>query len=465
MLQAGKTLIPAFTQAMTEMVKSGALKEMTQGLVYLVQGLAGFVVALGPGMKASAQIFERICLVIKGAMVGVGVVVSFIANALEFNFPAAVGRMRRDVVSSFDALRHDVSSIWDTLWNNTLGRLQRGVADDQRIVANFRHAVAGTFDNLRHDIAAVWDTIWNNTVTRVQNGVGDVVRWFKGLPGKAVGALFGLGHSLAAFASAAIGQMWTGFKGAFSAVIHWFQGLPRMILHALGVHSPPGWAIGAGKWIMKGLHIGLGHGLGQLTSFTTSIGAQVAASLSGALGGRMGDSGARTHSAAVAQAYARSLLSQYGWSGSQMSSLIPLWNQESGWNAYAVNPSSGAYGIPQSLGHGHPYNLGDYKNQIIWGLNYIRGRYGSPAAAERHELAYNWYDKGGWLMPGLTLAMNKTGKPERILPPGHSSATHVVLEFRSAPGDRHAQYLMSEIQKLVTVNGGGDVQATFGQKA
>jgi hypothetical protein len=294
-----------------------------------------------------------------------------------------------------------------------------------------------------------------------------VVGWFAGLPRRAVGALFGLGHSLAAFASAAMGQMWTGFKNTFSAVIHWFQGLPRMILHALGVHSPPGWAVSAGKWIMKGLHIGLGHGLGQLTSFTTSIGAQVAASLSGALGGSMGDSGARTHSAAVAQAYARSLLSQYGWPASQMSSLIPLWNQESGWNAWAVNPSSGAYGIPQSLGHGHPYNLGDYKNQIIWGLNYIRGRYGSPAAAERHELSAGWYDKGGWLMPGLTLAVNKTGRPERVLPPGGSgSGQRVVLEVRARHGATNLERALVEIiQKFVIVSGGGDVQSALGQKA
>jgi len=97
-----------------------------------------------------------------------------------------------------------------------------------------------------------------------------------------------------------------------------------------------------------------------------------------------------------------------------MGSLIPLWNRESGWNDNAVNPSSGAYGIPQSLGHGHPYNLGDYKNQVIWGLNYIDGRYGSPAAAEAHELQFGWYDQGGHLPPGLSLAYNGTGKPEPV---------------------------------------------------
>ena len=115
--------------------------------------------------------------------------------------------------------------------------------------------------------------------------------------------------------------------------------------------------------------------------------------------GPVGSSPARTGSVAVEQRYAASLMSQYGWGQNQMPPLISLWNQESGWNPYAVNASSGAYGIPQSLGHGHPYNLGDYQNQIIWGLNYIKGRYGSPSAAWAHEVANNWYAEGG-LIPG-----------------------------------------------------------------
>jgi hypothetical protein len=199
-----------------------------------------------------------------------------------------------------------------------------------------------------------------------------------------------------------------------------------MILHALGIHSPPDWAISAGKHIMAGLHIGLGHGLGQLTSFTTSIGAQVAAGLSGGLGGVAPATG----SALTAQRYASSLLSMYGWSQNQMSSLIPLWNQESGWNAYAVNPSSGAYGIPQSLGHGHPYALGDYKNQVIWGLNYIRQRYGSPAGAEAHERAFNWYGDGlsGGIFSRPTLIGVGERGPERVdvTPVGRAAGSTVI---------------------------------------
>lgn len=78
--------------------------------------------------------------------------------------------------------------------------------------------------------------------------------------------------------------------------------------------------------------------------------------------------------------------------------LQKLWTQESGWNANSVNPSSGAYGIPQSLGHGHPFNLGDARAQIAWGLKYIKERYKTVGAAWAHEVGSNWYEAGGKIM-------------------------------------------------------------------
>lgn len=73
-----------------------------------------------------------------------------------------------------------------------------------------------------------------------------------------------------------------------------------------------------------------------------------------------------------------------------------LWNRESGWNKYATNPYSGAYGIPQALPASKMATAGrNWKNssriQIRWGLRYIRGVYGGPCAAWRHEVGYGWY--------------------------------------------------------------------------
>ena len=96
------------------------------------------------------------------------------------------------------------------------------------------------------------------------------------------------------------------------------------------------------------------------------------------------------------QQIAEQMLSQFGWSSGQFSCLQPLWAQESGWNIYASNPSSGAYGIPQALpgskmASAGPDWQGNAATQIRWGLTYIQGTYGSPCAAWSHEQADGWY--------------------------------------------------------------------------
>lgn len=91
------------------------------------------------------------------------------------------------------------------------------------------------------------------------------------------------------------------------------------------------------------------------------------------------------------QQYALSLVGQ-----AQFSCLLPLWNQESGWNTYATNPSSGAYGIPQALPGSKMASAGlDWQTnaytQIRWGVGYIQSTYGTPCNAWAHEQANGWY--------------------------------------------------------------------------
>lgn len=111
----------------------------------------------------------------------------------------------------------------------------------------------------------------------------------------------------------------------------------------------------------------------------------------------------------------KAMAARYGWTGSQWSALSRLWDKESNWNHLAKNPSSGAYGIPQSLpaskmasvmqGGGSDY-LTNPKTQISWGLKYIKGRYGNPAAALAFHNRMNWYAGGsdsarrGWSVVG-----------------------------------------------------------------
>lgn len=89
-----------------------------------------------------------------------------------------------------------------------------------------------------------------------------------------------------------------------------------------------------------------------------------------------------------------------GWTGGEWSALRELWNRESGWNPRAENPSSGAYGIPQSLPASKMASAGsDWRTnpatQIRWGIGYIKDRYGSPTAALSFHDSHNWYARGG----------------------------------------------------------------------
>lgn len=97
-----------------------------------------------------------------------------------------------------------------------------------------------------------------------------------------------------------------------------------------------------------------------------------------------------------AQAYAAGAVAARGWGGGEFDCLVALWNKESGWRVNAMNPSSGAYGIPQALPGSKMATAGadwatNAATQIEWGLGYISGRYGTPCGAWAHSQSVGWY--------------------------------------------------------------------------
>lgn len=130
------------------------------------------------------------------------------------------------------------------------------------------------------------------------------------------------------------------------------------------------------------------------------------------------------------EAVLKSLAAGRGWTGNEWTALNNIEMREAGYSLTATNPGSGAYGIAQFInGPSEYYQYGGNPNtsqgQAIAMLNYIAQRYGDPIAAWNHELAYGWYDQGGFLPPGLTLAYNGTGSPE---PVGGNSTFGSVLD-------------------------------------
>ena len=100
--------------------------------------------------------------------------------------------------------------------------------------------------------------------------------------------------------------------------------------------------------------------------------------------------------AGTAQAIAYVLVVQRGWNGSEFDCLVNLWNRESHWNVNSHNTESGAHGIPQARPGNKMASAGadwrtNPRTQIVWGLGYIKNRYGTPCGAWAHSEEFNWY--------------------------------------------------------------------------
>lgn len=135
----------------------------------------------------------------------------------------------------------------------------------------------------------------------------------------------------------------------------------------------------------------------------------------------------------------RQAFAKYGWDKE------PYWGavdwivgKESTWNPTARNPSSGAFGLFQFLGGTKQQYLPDENTnpavQGAAGAKYIKDRYGDPLKARAWWESHGWYDKGGVLKPGRTLAQNDSGKDELILNnrAWHDMSTTVVAAARMA---------------------------------
>jgi hypothetical protein len=90
------------------------------------------------------------------------------------------------------------------------------------------------------------------------------------------------------------------------------------------------------------------------------------------------------------------LKNKFGYGSNQFQCFNNIIMRESMWKIDATNPSSGAYGIPQALPGSKMASEGsDWRTnpatQIIWGVKYMKDRYGSPCAAWSFKAAKGWY--------------------------------------------------------------------------
>ena len=243
------------------------------------------------------------------------------------------------------------------------------------------------------------------------------------------------GSWLTSKGSSLISGLKSGIGGAMKGIGSWIKGIVvdpvvNAVKHYFGIKSPSRVFQTIGGHLVTGLIKGMSKTsgtaiakrvFGSLPKALASLAKKGLVSIAslpskalkalGSLGGDiasllgLGTGGGSSANQQIGQ----TLAAARGWSGPQWAALKNLWNGESGWRTTALNASSGAYGIPQSLPASKMASAGaDWKTnaatQIKWGLGYIAGRYGTPVAAYNAWLSRSphWYAKGtGGAAPGL----------------------------------------------------------------
>jgi TP901 family phage tail tape measure protein len=228
------------------------------------------------------------------------------------------------------------------------------------------------------------------------------------------------------------GSLISGFKsgiiGTMKGIGSWIKKtivdpVVNAVKHFFGIRSPSRVFMGIGGHLVSGLVKGMAKTNGSAIakkifgSLPKALGSIVKKGLVSitklpgkalkALGGLGGDVlgllglGGSGGGSSANQKIGEALAAARGWSGPQWAALKNLWNGESGWNERALNKSSGAYGIPQSLPASKMGSAGsDWKTnastQIKWGLSYIKSVYGNPLNAYSQWLARSphWYAQG-----------------------------------------------------------------------
>lgn len=127
---------------------------------------------------------------------------------------------------------------------------------------------------------------------------------------------------------------------------------------------------------------------------------------------------------------------------------------ESHWNPRIINPSSGAYGIPQSLPASKMASAGrDWRTnaitQLRWMKDYIRGRYGTAKAAWEHKVntSTHWYANGG--IASSPSVFGEAG-PEMAVPLIPSKSTRAWELIGKAVGILTANSNLSANQQRIT---------------
>ena len=145
-------------------------------------------------------------------------------------------------------------------------------------------------------------------------------------------------------------------------------------------------------------------------------------------------------------------MKQAGIPASWFSSINYIVTNESGWRVNATNPSSGAYGLPQSLPGSKMAAAGrDWRTnpitQLKWMKSYV-SRYGGGPGAAAFWRAHHWYANGGWA-DKLSIFGEVPGEPEVAINPKRDTSEGHIAEAIEARAKVNPNGFAGNLSKMI----------------
>lgn len=149
----------------------------------------------------------------------------------------------------------------------------------------------------------------------------------------------------------------------------------------------------------------------------------------------------------------KALMRRAGIPASWFSAIDYIVSHESGWRVNATNPSSGAYGLPQSWPGSKMASAGaDWRTnpitQLKWMKNYVTERYGGGPQAAAYWRAHHNYANGGWA-DKLSIFGEVPGEPEVAINPARDSSEGHIAEAIEARAKINPNGFAGTLSKLI----------------
>ena len=149
----------------------------------------------------------------------------------------------------------------------------------------------------------------------------------------------------------------------------------------------------------------------------------------------------------------KALMRRAGIPASWFSAIDYIVSHESGWRVNATNPSSGAYGLPQSWPGSKMASAGaDWRTnpitQLKWMKNYVTERYGGGPQAAAYWRAHHNYANGGWA-DKLSIFGEVPGEPEVAINPARDTSEGHIAEAIEARAKINPNGFAGTLSKLI----------------